>query len=916
MPWSLPMVFKMCAGIVSEDYLDLDLHMSESDNESVSESLQKDILNPYNLVPINSGIVVRDKTLSEKKNAVECSHDTVMDVDADDLSTITQTKSPDKESRQSVLQSINFNPENPFPINTSLVPRVTILSEEQQGINRNPENPFSINNSLLVRDTTSSEEQNAVSQGSHSLPNSTNLKTKLEDDVGKKKVCACLLCGHHLIAFPRHLREYHKFSHEAAKIFANKFKRSGAALKDVPVHTLKKYTCPVEGCESVVNRIDRHLIGKKHKFEIGKKEYLQHKLLAKCHNVPAVVNSSLIDCDTDSSLSSQSEDDDFDCDDGDDNNTDLCPLQSEDNSDDLDSVSPEDDLKMTEGFGEMGEVILGDLEHYCNRLKDFAGVYKSESEVRQIRQHVIDVLKHFGTDFKAESLCENLISVENDFISTKLKTLQASTIKNYLLDFKRFVSWAKVWNKSWITWQAADRIEILVTSWNKSLRVLIGRRSNEKKLEHRRCALTEDDFAAYFDGEKAITANNIFLASGNKEDGEQSYLNTKEHTCARNFLLMLLTVSNASRAGPLINMTLKDVDNAEYDEETGRNVISVVKQKTQLTYGAAQLSLDKESFGYLLIYIYKIRSLVKGAKDLDHVFITSKCRPINQSELANILTKEMLHVVGRKKRTTCTLIRKSIVSIMLKGDMGAGNETDLAALMKHSEWMQKNVYDVRRSDTNMARMGGLVFKVVTKKSVSQKDLQRPGGFCKPALSTYVHVDNPDKLSKVTLTPKGGTGSSVIQLPGLSVDNSNINELSTQMSGTHISLLAAHTRSQNRPTMKTKNVSTKLNSKTKGPIRVRNVSLLAAHTRSHNRPTMKTTVSTKLKKWPIHLKNRVGELFRSNISKGHVTSSEVKLLLNRETDLMKQIMKHTKSTSLVHNVKKIYDLVRSFYRSKT
>lgn len=693
-------------------------------------------------------------------------------------------------------------------------------------------------------------------------------QNEVAKQVVQRKLCGCLLCGRKLIAFPRHLREYHKFSDHAAKKYGNKYKVTGAALKDLSVCSVKRYKCQVNGCDAIVNRIDRHLLGKKHNFEVGNSDYVKYKHLAQCHIVPGTIQNTQIDSDTDSSLFLESSDND---DDDHDTNSECF-----DDSDDCNLV--ENDLDIGNELGETGKVILDDLEEYCDRLRNFVGGYKSEGEVRQIRQHVIHMLYHFGTDFKAETLCDNMIKVEKDFISKKLETLQASTVKNYLIDFKRFISWAKTWYKQWLTWHVADRIETLVTSWNKSLAILIARRSSEKKLEHQRCALKEEDFMAYFKGEKAIKANKIFSASVNDDD--QSHIDTKDHTTARDFLLMLLTVSNVSRAGPLVNMTKNDVKNATYDEEMNSYVISVSYHKTQRTYGAAQLVLDRDGFAYLVTYIYKIRSCIPGISGVDQVFITSKGRPINQSELANILSKEMIDAVGRENRTTCTIIRKSVVSILLKGDLGSKNEADLASLMKHSLRMQKQIYDVRNSNTNMARMSGLVLKMLFKQPLTQKDLERPGSIMQK--KRKIETETSSKKPLLISMPDEDNNKLIVNTQSTEGSKSKSNEDSISIKSPIVQLEIMDVDKMNLRSQKVSDNSRKSNGK---------------------------------QKWPIHLCERLAQVFSSYVNKKYITSNDVKTVLKQKPDLMREITKFTDKKTINENVKKVYDKVRSFYNKK-
>ena len=741
---------------------------------------------------------------------------------------------------------------------------------------------------------TSSSFTNCIQTINSSIDTALNSKQTVKQSKSSKSKCGCLLCGARVVNFLRHLREYHRFSSNLVKKEAKRYKVTGPAVDKLSSTSfVKKYVCPIEGCETTVNRIDRHLIGSKHNLSTKDDLYRKYKKLAKLKLLPT--NKKSDDDDDDDkdddyydnqlldSRNVQNPLDDSEQDDDDGSNEFLSQSELDDESNDESFLNSEDPP-------EIDGNIIKDLNSYCENLTKFAevGLVKSQSKIRQARQHVVSILKHFGNQFDIETVCDNLMKVESDFMITKLKVLQASTVKNYLLDFKRFISWAKIWGKKWITWPVADRIESLITLWNKKLSVLISKRTTETKLEHRKTALSEEDFAAYFNGEKAMKAHSIFSTTAKESKPvERLYISSKDHTCARDFLLMLLTVSNASRAGPIVNMNIKDVKDANYDETTGSYVISVVNHKTQRSHGAVQLSLDKEGFGYLATYICKIRPSIEGSDHIDEVFITSNAKSINQSELANILTKEMEVVLGQEgRRVSCTLIRKSIVSIVLQGNVGTKNETDLASLMKHSQWMQKNIYDLRLADSNMARMSGLVFKICTGKPLTGKDLTRPG------TSNMVDDDDDDlvvkRLTVKNLTP--GTSDMID-------DNNNQPDEEIVNTGAGISgkiqqdvKLMQTVQIQIQDLNDIPNVSKQLD-----PF---NVSMQSKHSRSN---------------WPSELRNKIRGLFKECIRTKYVATANVKAVLYGDPKLLREVKQYTQKNNLGHNVKRVLDLVRSIIR---
>jgi len=327
------------------------------------------------------------------------------------------------------------------------------------------------------------------------------------------------------------------------------------------------------------------------------------------------------------------------------------------------------------------------------------------------------VLQNFGDrKFTDSSVIANLDQLEQEFIPRMLKTKQASTVKNYLLAFQKFVRWARMKLKTWISNVCADSINNHVQCWNTSLHKLISTRAHEIKSLHRKSIVTSDQVQLYLNGVRAEKAQEIL-------NGELDTVSQQDHTNARNHLIILLVLANATRSGPIINMKISDVVSAEDNIHGDRCVMNVLVHKTEQKYGTAQISLSVEEYGLLRSYIDNIRSRVPaGSIDSEAVFITWSGRQMSQSEVANVITIELLRAGGRNIRTSCTMMRKSIVSVLLQMDLGARTEQDLASLMKHSQTMQKKTYDIRVADNAMAKMSGMVFKIMAGKDLTNADL--------------------------------------------------------------------------------------------------------------------------------------------------------------------------------------------------
>lgn len=471
-------------------------------------------------------------------------------------------------------------------------------------------------------------------------------------------------------------------------------------LSDTENH---EHCCPIDGCTATFRRMDKHLQTKRHKLRPGNPEYHRYLKMGQktCRSedvdqqtkpVEDVVNEEAIPDESDT-------------------DEDYVPsdVEGDEEGDESDSVLDRD----------INDEMKSEIPAFKKWLESFGGGSKSKASCSQTAQQVKLVLKNFGDQsFRHDSIISNLDQIEQEFIPKMLETKQASTVKNHLLSFQKFVKWGTMKQKQWISNDCADSVNDHIKMWNTSLHKMISTRAHEKKELHRRAIVTVEQVQAYLNGDRAQKAQEILENSDSSESISQ-----QDHTISRNHLIMLLVLANASRAGPVINLTIEEVLNAEDNIHGDRCVINVLVHKTEEKYGTAQISLSTDEYELLRAYIENIRARVPAPfKNEEAVFITWSGREMSQSEVANVITRELIRAGGRDVRSSCTIMRKSIVSILLQMNLGARTEQDLASLMKHSQNMQKKTYDIRVADNAMAKMSGLVFKVMAGKNLNEHDL--------------------------------------------------------------------------------------------------------------------------------------------------------------------------------------------------
>ncbi|RXN37522.1 hypothetical protein ROHU_001978 [Labeo rohita] len=112
------------------------------------------------------------------------------------------------------------------------------------------------------------------------------------------------------------------------------------------------------------------------------------------------------------------------------------------------------------------------------------------------------------------------------------------------------------------------------------------------------------------------------------------------------------------RCGVFQNLTIQEVEDAHKTGSEGHFVINISAHKTNQAFGAAQLALDKEEYGWLEKFL-SLRSTLLGGKDATYFFFTSKagsCKNLNQ------YFQEAWASMGLQGTPTFTDVRTSIAT--------------------------------------------------------------------------------------------------------------------------------------------------------------------------------------------------------------------------------------------------------------
>ena len=193
--------------------------------------------------------------------------------------------------------------------------------------------------------------------------------------------------------------------------------------------------------------------------------------------------------------------------------------------------------------------------------------------------------------------------------------------------------------------------------------------------------LTPEQVSVYRCNDVVRKSTNFFCQIN--EDREFQ-LTSLSYCYMRDHLFVEIVLSNASRSGPLANMMVEEFKKATVEDD-GITVIAVKKHKTSATYGHTRICLKPMIFGYLKVFVEKVRPKLKTS--IQNVFVSftgQKMQPGAITKQINERLKEA-NTFGDSKRPpkniSCSRIRKSATTGTREA--GFGNEKDVADLMSH-----------------------------------------------------------------------------------------------------------------------------------------------------------------------------------------------------------------------------------------
>jgi len=313
---------------------------------------------------------------------------------------------------------------------------------------------------------------------------------------------------------------------------------------------------------------------------------------------------------------------------------------------------------------------------------------------------------HIFVLISGDSLVEKLIPSNFRRLETEgflrdvlITRMRPGTTRSYIIAARLFLRYVKM--EALVEAASCDRCIIMLDTWYASQSNPATVRRHEvrqaQQLEMTQQRAQQERRSSLELYEASSRAREAIVSLGIAAEHGRARLKERACLVARNHLVTILGLTNAQRAGALINMTLKEFN--ERQEVEGRSVVLVRKHKTFASHGYARVVMTHVTEGMVSTYVRVLRPKYVGqlSRNEEPLFLTTAGRQMTNS----------LYAVSLKGQTgtSVSLTRNRKVAVTVARESGADSlqMERLAEHMTHAPQTQQRYYDC--SDRLVASVG-------------------------------------------------------------------------------------------------------------------------------------------------------------------------------------------------------------------
>ncbi|EDO28775.1 predicted protein [Nematostella vectensis] len=559
-----------------------------------------------------------------------------------------------------------------------------------------------------------------VQKFSKSAPMASCDPVKMEKSYKRQKHrCPVPACQKEVIHLPRHLITVHKWSREKAlealSVFDLRAKRtkSEAVPEQRAKRTYKRRVCSFPGCNLIVRRLHNHL-NAKHKLSRHDERYKQ---LLKESRWEEIGEDFQEECVVEISSDTESEPEQEP--DPQSQSQSKGKGQSQSKSSQSSTMSSNEEemcLQEIHRKSEKAKAIMRggqvDQHKYSSSDDDSDEVIPSSpigkkrsiflkralADIHTDTPKVHAIIKDVDPDELRIDSILNKKHLRDKWLQKLERNRKPGTCKAYLGSLSRFLRFLVVEKLEdlKLTEEHVTKVRVQVQEWSASFKKPFKERRWEKHQEDLEKLITPEDVQKFSKSAPVRAAISTLGRYMEKEGspGQTDFCTVRDHLITR------LCIENACRAGPLANMTLRDLDRATKDGD--EMIVTILKHKTSASAGPAHVVLSPTVFTWLKAYVKYMRNKVSGAgTDPDEkVFISFTASEMTSSMISAQLNSFWQKAV-EKIRVNAASFRKAAVSVVHEEHQHL--RKDLADLMGHNQKTAEKFYLVRQKSKSAAK---------------------------------------------------------------------------------------------------------------------------------------------------------------------------------------------------------------------
>lgn len=337
-------------------------------------------------------------------------------------------------------------------------------------------------------------------------------------------------------------------------------------------------------------------------------------------------------------------------------------------------------------------------------------------------QHAKQVLKLLNViDEKKElSSLFNHALVNDKFLEGHAKEkYHPKTTQSYLMSLQHFYSFALTEQLNAdldISKEDIIALKEKVSRCSSSFAKSCSKRHWHKMETDRQLLITPKQIKEF---ERSKAARDAVCLLGQLSGAHATTISQSQYTLIRDFLLLQITVDNASRAEALANMKLSELKSVH--KQGDEFVVSIKDHKTIVTHGPARIVLSAKLHSWMQIFVAKVRPAACKSSDNDKcVFLSWTGEPLASSQINKAL-KSIWKNAELCGTPSSTLFRKSAVTGVHSLKRSSELKGNLADLTAHNSGTAQKYYRLHEKSLSSVKASKKLCKVMRGETHEEDD---------------------------------------------------------------------------------------------------------------------------------------------------------------------------------------------------